>query len=210
MQATSIRKCPRCSRELALSSFYVNKKTGRVYSYCKQCNNEMSRNRDKEKTKKYNKLKYLKNKEEYNKNSSENYYANQQKYIDYAIKREAIRKLEEPKYAFTRRLRDRIRKSFRRLSVNGKVKSCKEYGIDFEEIYLHLGEKPSENFELDHIIPLSVFNLDIAEHVKLANSKYNLRWISCSDNRKKHTTIPAIAYEDDKLRDILVAIGLLE
>lgn len=209
MQDTSLKNCPRCRRLLELSMFYIHKKTGKPYSYCKQCNNEISRGRDKEKTQKYNKLKYLKNKEEYNRNNSKNYYANRQKYIEYAVKREAVRKLEDPKYAFTRRLRDRIRKSFKRLSVNGKVKPCKEYEINFEEIFSYVGNKPSKDFELDHIIPLNVFNLDIPLHVKLANSKYNLRWISCSANRKKHTTIPPEAYIDENLRNILKVIGII-
>lgn len=204
-----LKKCQKCKQLLEMSMFYIHKKTGKPYSYCKECNNAISRNRDKEKTKKYNKLKYMNNKETYNKNSSKNYYENRQKYIDHAVRRESIRKLEDSSYAFTRRLRDRIRKAFKRLSVNGKVMSCKEYGINFAEIISYIGDRPSADFELDHIIPLVAFDLDIPLHVKLANSKYNLRWLSVSDNRKKHTNIPSEAYVDENLRSILTAIGLL-
>lgn len=204
-----MKQCPKCERELETSLFYIHSKTGKLYTYCKECCREIDKNRNKEKVREYNKSKYLKNRDKYNKNNSDNYYANREKYVKMAVDRERARKEEDPKYAFTRRLRDRIRKALIRLSINGKVRSCQEYGIDFDEIYSHVGERPSREFELDHIIPLNVFNLDNPLHVKLANSKHNLRWINGRDNRKKHTTIPKEAYENEKLVEILIEIGLI-
>lgn len=39
----SEKMCPKCKRELPLSDFYLNKKTGRPYPRCKECSREASR-----------------------------------------------------------------------------------------------------------------------------------------------------------------------
>ena len=106
-------------------------------------------------------------------------------------------------------LRSLILSAFRRTSKNGKLKSNKEYGIDFNAIFDRIGPRPGSGreYHLDHIIPLAAFNLDIPEHVKLSQSPCNLRWISKKENLEKGDDIPEIAYSDPELLEILIKIG---
>jgi len=34
------KKCPKCGLTKSVSNYYFNKKTGRIYSYCKKCDNK--------------------------------------------------------------------------------------------------------------------------------------------------------------------------
>lgn len=81
--------------------------------------------------------------------------------------------------------------------------------MDFNAIFSRIGPRPGtgKEFHLDHIIPLSAFDLDIELHVKLANSPCNLRWITKKENLEKSATIPDFAYENQELRAILQQIG---
>lgn len=85
-------------------------------------------------------------------------------------------------------LRNRLRKGFLLYSKNGKTLSCKDYGIDFKEIYDKLGHKP-KGYHLDHIIPLSVFDFDNKEHVRLAHLPCNLRYTTQEENLLKNDNI---------------------
>jgi len=63
--------------------------------------------------------------------------------------------------------------AFHRYSKNGKVKPSREYGIDYEAIFKHIGPCPGKGWEIDHIIPLALFNLDDPEQVKKAFAPEN-------------------------------------
>jgi len=52
--------CPKCGLKKNIDSFYQNKKTGRIYSWCKVCDNEKHQTL---KMKQYKHEYYLKNKE---------------------------------------------------------------------------------------------------------------------------------------------------
>lgn len=94
--------------------------------------------------------------------------------------------------------------AFKMYSKNGKTKSCQQYGIDFEAIYDKLGPRPGsgEFWHLDHIIPVSIFDLDNPEHVKLAYSPENLRWLNSTENIKKSDNIIEYVFENEKLLEI--------
>lgn len=203
-----MKKCYKCKELLEDSCFYV-KKNNKLYHYCIECCRLSNKLKSKEQIAKHNKINRERHKETMRARNTLDYINNREKYIKLAVTRERERKLTDSKYLLTRRLRDRIRKAFKRFSVNGKVMTCKEYGIDFNEIFEKIGKCPGSGYELDHIIPLVKFNLDDILHVRLANSSCNLRWISSYENRTKHDTIPSIAYEDENLRFILSTIGLL-
>lgn len=81
-------------------------------------------------------------------------------------------------------LRERIRSSFKSYSIKGKVKSSKKYGINYQAIIDHLGPCPGEreDYHIDHIIPLSVFNFNDDKHIKLAFSPENHQWLKKKDN----------------------------
>jgi len=120
------------------------------------------------------------------------------------------RRKNDPKYKMRQLLKSRLWGAMKLYSKNGKTKSCSEYGIDFDAIYKKIGERPSEEYELDHIIPITKFDLDNPEHVRLAHLPCNLQWLNKKENTKKSNTIPEIAYYYPPLWEILVEIGIIQ
>lgn len=65
----------------------------------------------------------------------------------------------------------------------------KAYSINTRLIFNRIGAKPSNEYGLDHIIPLSIFDLSNPLHVELAYSPENLRWLTNKENTEKGSTI---------------------
>ncbi len=99
----------------------------------------------------------------------------------------------DPKFAVICRLRNRLRKAFMRYSTKGKVKPSREYGIDYEAIFEHLGPCPGNGWEIDHIIPLSLFDFNDPEQVKKAFAPENHQWLPKIDNIRKGNLLIACA-----------------
>lgn len=114
---------------------------------------------------------------------------------------------EDPQFALKHRMRRRLLSAFNSYSINGKNSTSSEYGINFAEIFNHVGPRPTKQHQLDHIIPLKLFNFDIPEQVKLANSPVNLRWITKEENLRKGGAIIQLVYETPELMDILRKIS---
>jgi 5-methylcytosine-specific restriction endonuclease McrA len=95
------------------------------------------------------------------------------------------RRKTDPKFAVLCRLRSRLRKAFQRYSKNGKIKPSREYGIDYCAIFEHLGPCPGDGWEIDHIIPLALFDLDDPEQVREAFAPENHQWLLKPDNIRK-------------------------
>lgn len=131
------------------------------------------------------------------------------RHLAYSREYKKKRLAKDPLFLIKTNLRSLILSAFKRFSSHGKLKTNKEYGINFEEIFRRIGNRPGtgREFHLDHIIPLAMFNLDNEDHVRMANSPQNLRWISKEENLRKGSTIPEIAYSDKELHAILVSIG---
>lgn len=116
---------------------------------------------------------------------------------------------KDPQAKFKALLRTRVNAGFRLFSKNGKTTSCAEYGIDFEAIFEKLGPRPSEDYHLDHIIPMSLFNFDIKEHVQLCNCPENLRWVYWEDNlTKADKIIESIILSEPKLVEICKMLNI--
>lgn len=56
------KRCPKCGLTKVLDEYYRNRKTGKLYSWCKKCENGKYSSR---KSKEYKRKYYLKNKERY-------------------------------------------------------------------------------------------------------------------------------------------------
>jgi len=84
-------------------------------------------------------------------------------------------------------LRNRFNSVVNNYSKTGKIKSSKEYGIDYKEIIEHLKPFPKDmgNYEIDHVIPISWFNLRDSKEIKWAFAPENHQWMLKSENRKK-------------------------
>lgn len=109
--------------------------------------------------------------------------------IKAGIKYESKMIEKNPLFKMKKLIRSNIRQAFLRYSKYGKANTCKEYGIDFADIYNHVGPRPDSSYHLDHIIPISFFDLDISEHVRLAHIPQNLRWIPGKENLEKSDSI---------------------
>jgi len=115
---------------------------------------------------------------------------------EYFKKPEVKRKMREkkswqlkndPEFAVADRLRRSLNHALTKYSDSGKIMSSKKYGINWGEIIKHLKPFPKniKNFEIDHIIPLHIFNLTNPVEVKIAFSPQNLQWLTKYENRSK-------------------------
>lgn len=126
----------------------------------------------KEKRRKYNK-KWCENNPEYHKEYHKEY--------------QRIRKQKDKNFKIACNLRICIWSALKKYSKTGKIMSSKKYGIDYKAIIEHLKPFPKniENYEVDHIIPLSKFDLNSLKHVKIAFSPENHQWLTKRQNRIK-------------------------
>jgi len=84
-------------------------------------------------------------------------------------------------------LRTRFRTAFKYYSTTGKIKTSNEYGINYKKIIEHLKPFPKdiENYEVDHIVPLSWFDFNNPEEIKWAWAPENHQWLTKEENRSK-------------------------
>lgn len=191
-----MKTCSNCGQEKEDIEFRKRQ------SKCKDCQNNYLREyrksnqeKIKDRDRKYyqcNLEKINKQKKEYNKRNSKKISERNKQYQKNnsdKIREYKRKKLKEPKNRFKDNLRSQIKQAFKLYSKNGKTESCKKYGIDFDAIYNKIGPKPDGDFHLDHIIPISVFNFDNPEHVRLAHLPENLRWLDSKENISKSDSI---------------------
>jgi hypothetical protein len=119
---------------------------------------------------------------------------------------------EDPTYRLRQTIRSSVRKAFDRYSKNGKIKTCEQYGIDFEGIFNRIGVRPGsgKDWHLDHIIPMSKFDFDNPEHVRLAHSPENLQWLGAYENDSKSNSYTFQIFDSPVLINILKIIGRYE
>jgi len=94
-------------------------------------------------------------------------------------------------FLLSSRLRRRLLSAFQLEGIKKNKKSSK-YGINYSEIISHLNNtlphdynKHPKKYCLDHIIPLSYFDLSKAKEVKKAQSKENIQWLTVQENIQK-------------------------
>ena len=97
------------------------------------------------------------------------------------------RRKSDLKYAIGLRLRASLNKALKTYSTTGKIYSSSKYGINYKEIieYLKPFPKDIKNYHIDHIKPLSSFDLNNSDEVKKAFDKSNLQWLTAEENLKK-------------------------
>lgn len=196
-QTVTTKICSKCGEEKSLEMF-GNQKTGKFgkRSLCKKCHSS-----------------YVNN---FQKNSA-NYRTYQRKVNSYENRSQYSKDLQKrlrstsSKHLVKFRLSSSLRSGLKLYSTNGKVMSSNEYGIDYNEIFQKLGENPEGNFHIDHIIPISVFNLDNPEHVRLSHHPENLRWLDAITNIRKQDSIDwSLIESSEVLSNIAKEIGLVK
>jgi hypothetical protein len=101
------------------------------------------------------------------------------------------RREKDTQFEIAIRLRNLLYQAFKRYTKNGKTSSSKKYGIDFGVIINHLKPFPKDikNWHIDHIKPLSSFNLEKSKEIKKAFAPENHQWLIGSENIKKGNKI---------------------
>jgi len=97
------------------------------------------------------------------------------------------RRKNDSNFAIAGNLRNRFNGAFKLYSTTGKIMSSKEYDIDYEAIFKHIGSKPNdtEDWHIDHIKPLCLFDFNDPEQIKIASAPENHQWLLAEDNLSK-------------------------
>lgn len=96
--------------------------------------------------------------------------------------------------AIANRLRCMVNQALKRYSNMGKTAISREYGINYEAIINHLGPHPNTfdipgSFHIDHIVPISAFDLNDLNQVRIAFAPSNHRWLLAGENLSKSNKI---------------------
>ncbi len=108
------------------------------------------------------------------------------------------RRKNDSNFGIKCRIRRRFNHAMEDYTKTGKIMLSKEYGIDMEEIIKHLSPFPKnlENYHVDHIIPLKMFNLNNPEQVRRAWAPENLQWLTVQENLEKGDRLVMPHYQD--------------
>lgn len=190
------RKCKECQREynkqwretnkenLAIKDAERRRKTAKERNeYSKQWYEE-----NKEHKKAYDKNYHKKNKEEIRIKRQRFYEENKEKIIENNSRYVKQQYKTNETFNLKMRLRHRLREAFRRYSKNGKVGKSKDYNIDWQSIIDYLGPCPGnrEDYHIDHIVPICMFDFDKKEEVCKAFAPENHQWLTKEENMKKN------------------------
>ena len=141
-----------------------------------------------------------------------NWEANSRAYLKKNAEKYALYKIKKNKYYSEKyhtdigfQIKERIQSlvihAFNKYSKEGKVKSSQKYGINYTHIFEHLGPCPGniEEYDIDHVIPLSWFNFNREEEIKEAFKPSNHQWLKRNVNRSKRDVLPMNILFDEKL-----------
>lgn len=129
---------------------------------------------------------YAANREKITERAGDWYRNNKERYNERVRKWQKEKMINDTQFMMKRRLRDRLRNSLRDYTKKGKCKTSDEYGINYQAIIEHLGPCPGPGYEIDHIYPLHLFDLENEDHIKAAFSPKNHRWLSARENKARN------------------------
>jgi len=94
---------------------------------------------------------------------------------------------KDEEFSIIRRLRWRVRDAFKSYLKTGKIRKTDEYEINYKEIIAYLGNCPGNlcDYHIDHIKPISKFDFNDPEQIKLAFAPENHQWLTKEENLKK-------------------------
>jgi len=133
LASDNTKKCHTCGKVYPVSDFYKRVNSEFLRSVCKSC------------SKKKRMIRY------------ENITPEQ---VEERQKQRKERYANDPEYRIIVIIRAGIFKAFQYYSTTGKLMTTKQYGVDHEAIINKLGSPPSDGYDVEHIIPVSLFNHD--------------------------------------------------
>lgn len=199
--------CSSCKELLPVENYSKsNSRACGIVSKCKKCvkdNYQNNKNIILEKQKNYyhkckqenpniNKEKYWKNPEKYRKDSLINYNKRKQKVKEYTKKYNTERLKEDVCYKISKSLRTRLYVALKKNYKKGSA--IRDLGCSIEEFIVYISEMFDSNMSwsnygkywtIDHIIPLSLFNLTNENCLKKAVHFTNLQPLEKIQNIKK-------------------------
>lgn len=192
-----MKKCNKCNIIQEDINFYIIKKGKSLHSKCKTCcsiiNKENQKTRNKEKKNEYNKKYYSKFKSEISLKNREQKNAYQRDY--YHLNKNLI--FEKEKDRYNNDINFRLSKIYRnRLTsyIKGENNIMKYLKCDLVELKSFIEiqftqdmswENKGTVWELDHVIPISKFNLENPKHIEICFHWCNLKPLYKLNNRKK-------------------------
>ena len=194
-----MRECGRCKKIKELFDFHKSsrEKDG-LKRDCKDCRNfekKIYRVQNKEKNNEYSKKYYRTEKrQKYFKEYMDDYKKrNHKKLMNWANKRSKERQLEDIQYKLKVNLRKRLLRAIKIDQKSGSAIEDLGCTIQFFKNYLESKFKPGMSWEnyglygwhIDHVIPLSKFNLQNREDFLKACHYTNLQPLWATDNLKK-------------------------
>lgn len=194
------KQCKTCERELALTEFHVHigRKDG-LRASCKKCRTEEGRKRYLEKKERILEL----NKNYYNehKDKMKEYHENYRSIHKEEVTKRTVRwarnkRINDAQFRLEGNLRRRLSHA---LKVTSRSQTTKELlGISFNtyikwiEYQLPIGytiNDVGQTLHIDHVIPLSSFNLLDEEQLREACNWINLQPLEAAKNRRKSNKI---------------------
>lgn len=111
-----------------------------------------------------------------------------------------IRKERDDQFKIMILLRIRLKSAIDRYAKLGKIQSASKYGINYKNIIEYIGPKPDDDneYHIDHIFPLSAFDLNNCNHIRAAFAPENHRWLLKKENLSKNTK-----YNKDEFQNYL-------
>jgi hypothetical protein len=94
------------------------------------------------------------------------------------------RKVLDEGYVIARRIRARLTTVLRNYTKTGKITRARTYGVDYAAIIARLGPCPGLRAEwhIDHVRPLSSFDLSDPMQLAAAFAPKNLQWLPATEN----------------------------
>lgn len=196
-----MKKCSKCAKTKSLEYFNFQKASkGGHYPYCKECTKEQNkkyRTANKEKCNQYNLLYYQKNKEYLCKRQSEYNQKNKVKNNEYKKKYIFKKRRKDLNYNIKLLLRSRIHHALKGLSKVSSSSLAIGCSLEFLKSYIEDKFQPGMTWEnwslhgwhLDHIIPLSAFDLSDKNQFFKAFNYTNLQPLWAKENLKKSNKV---------------------
>ncbi len=191
------KKCNRCGETKSRVDFYVVKNGKSLHSKCKVCcsiiNKEYHKTRNKDTKAKYNKMYYEQHKQmisslnREDKNAYQRTYYSQNKSVIFAKEKERYH--TDVQYRLAKIYRNRFNSYIKGESNVMSYLNCSIICFqDFVEkqFYNNMSwDNKGEQWEIDHVLPVSKFDLTNKEHVQVCFHWCNLRVIEKSVNKQK-------------------------
>ena len=93
------------------------------------------------------------------------------------------RRKSDWKYRITENIRTGVKMALKKVGIAKRIPTNKY--ADIKAIAEHIGPPPGPGYHIDHIFPISAFDLSDTTHVKICYHPSNLRWIPAKENIMK-------------------------